>query len=52
MYQAIGQITKKIYVTGKYKADVFRKLKENYPNKNGVVYPEMLMIVERKGQTK
>lgn len=52
MYQAIGRNTKKVYVTGKYKADVFRELNDKYPNKNGVVYPEMLMIVERKGQTK
>lgn len=51
MYQAIGQITKKIYATGKNKADVFRKLKEVYSYKNGEIYPELLMIVEKRGRS-
>lgn len=50
--QAIGQITKKVYATGKHKADVFRELNDKYPYKNGTVYPELLMIVERSDDTK
>ncbi|AUJ26573.1 hypothetical protein A21D_03539 [Virgibacillus dokdonensis] len=44
MIAIIGKETKKVYVKGD-QAYCFRTLHEKYPYKNGIVYPEPLLVV-------